>query len=97
MSAIGAELPPHLLAKRKRKQEEEAQNEHTTASGASRSASPGDGEKRRRVMGPAMPPAPLDERPEHPPRQATDSDSEDDDFGPTLPSSVVDEVWIESA
>ncbi|KAK5172305.1 uncharacterized protein LTR77_003943 [Saxophila tyrrhenica] len=87
MSDIGPELPPHLLAKRKRKQEEAAEAAPTTASGANQPASPGGGEKRRRVMGPAMPPAPLDERPTEPPKVPEDSDSDDDDgYGPALPS-----------
>lgn len=86
MSAIGPELPPHLLAKRKRKNEEEVENERTTSSGAKRSPSPSEGEKRRRVVGPVMPPASLDERPTEPPGQTSDSDSDDDDgFGPSLP------------
>ncbi|KAF2482256.1 hypothetical protein BDY17DRAFT_298207 [Neohortaea acidophila] len=90
MSGIGPALPPHLLAKRKRKQEEEADNATQAASGATASLSPGDGEKRRRVLGPAMPPAPLDERPEQPPDSSTRSNSDsddDDDYGPALPSS----------
>ena len=86
MSAIGPELPPHLLAKRKRKQKEQAEDEDTATSGAKRSPSLSAGEKRRRVMGPAMPPAPLDERPSEPSKPSEDSDSDDDDgFGPSLP------------
>ncbi|CAK4030786.1 Hypothetical predicted protein [Lecanosticta acicola] len=87
MSGIGAELPPHLLAKRKRQQEEEAEDAPATASGAKRSASPNEPEKRRKVMGPAMPPAPLEERPsEPPPPTEEDSSDDDDDFGPALPT-----------
>lgn len=86
MSAAGPALPPHLLAKRKRQQEEDEQNDGASPSGAKRSKSPEDGEKRRRVVGPAMPPAPLDQRPPEPANAAQDSDSEDDDgFGPALP------------
>lgn len=93
MSGIGPELPPHLLAKRKRRQQEEAENEVVTTSGAKRSPSPEQGDKRRRVVGPAMPPAPLDERPEEPLKRIEDSDSEDDDdFGPALPPDSEDEV-----
>jgi hypothetical protein len=85
MSALGPELPPHLLAKRKRQQEEQAKDDDIIPSGAN------EGEKRRRVIGPAMPPAPLDERPSEPPNPQTDaSDSEDDDFGPSLPSAAAD-------
>ncbi len=86
MSDIGPELPPHLLVKRKRKQEEAAEADPTTSSGAKQSQSPDGGEKRRRVMGPAMPPAPLDERPQDPLKTAEESESDDDDgFGPALP------------
>jgi hypothetical protein len=86
MSGIGPELPPHLLAKRKRRQEEEVEDGPAASSGAKRPASPTDGEKRRRVMGPAMPPAPLDQRPSEPANDHEDSDSDDDDgFGPSLP------------
>ncbi|KAM0724230.1 hypothetical protein Q7P37_000112 [Cladosporium fusiforme] len=89
MSGIGAELPPHLLAKRKRQQEEESQNAPSTASGAKRSPSPATSEKRRKVAGPAMPPAPLEERPTEPANRQEDNDddssSDDDDFGPSLP------------
>lgn len=96
MSGIGPELPPHLLAKRKRKQEEEAENETAISSGAKRSPSTSDGEKRRRVVGPALPPAPLDERPVEPTEHVQEnSDSEDEDeFGPALPASVEDEVLL---
>lgn len=88
MAGIGAELPPHLLAKRKRKQEEEAEDAATTASGAKRSTSSGEGEKRRKVIGPAMPPASLEERPDEPPNGVDESDDDSDDgFGPALPST----------
>ena len=93
MSAIGPELPPHLLAKRKRIQEKEADDAPTTASGAKPSLSPDSSEKRRRVIGPAMPPAPLDERPDEPPERFEESESEDEDgFGPTLPPNSGDRV-----
>lgn len=91
MSAVGPELPPHLLAKRKRKQEEDVKDETATASGAK---SPDEG-KRRRVIGPAMPPAPLDERPSKPAATQEDSsDDDDDDFGPPLPTSAADKVGV---
>ncbi|SMR52753.1 unnamed protein product [Zymoseptoria tritici ST99CH_1E4] len=87
MSGIGAELPPHLLAKRKRQQDEDADVAPTTASGAKRASSPDEPDKRQRVIGPAMPPAPLDQRPSHPPNTIEDDSSdEDDDFGPALPT-----------
>ncbi|CZT19469.1 uncharacterized protein RCC_05320 [Ramularia collo-cygni] len=86
MSGIGAELPPHLLAKRKRQQEEQASQTSTTTSGAKRSQSPDGPEKRRKVIGPAMPPAPLEERPLEPADAGEDESSDDDDFGPSLPT-----------
>ena len=88
MSGIGAELPPHLLAKRKRQQEEQTQDAPPMASGAKRLPSPEGVDKRRRVIGPAMPPAPLEERPTEPATaqpQEDESSSDDDDFGPSLP------------
>lgn len=86
MSGIGPALPPHLLAKRKRQQEDALEDAPITASGAKRSPSPTEGEKRRRTIGPALPPAPLEERPAEPASAAQESDSEDDDgFGPSLP------------
>lgn len=85
MSGIGAELPPHLLAKRKRQQDEQAQDAPPITSGAKRSPSPESAEKRRRVVGPAMPPAPLEQRPTEPAQQQEDESSDDDDFGPSLP------------
>lgn len=86
MSDIGPELPPHLLAKRKRKQGEAAEAAPAPISGAKRPDSPPNGEKRRRVIGPAMPPAPLDERPPEPAEKAEEDSSDDDDgFGPALP------------
>jgi len=93
MSDIGPTLPPHLLAKRKRQQEEASQDGPATDSGAKRARSPNADEKRRKVMGPAMPPASLDERPTHAPNAAeTDSDDDDDDLGPALPKDETDEV-----
>lgn len=87
MSDIGPELPPHLLAKRKRKQEKEAKSGSTTTSGATQPEASTNGEKRRRVLGPVMPPAPLDQRPLEPANTMDESSSDEDDgFGPTLPT-----------
>ncbi|KAK5112492.1 hypothetical protein LTR62_004249 [Meristemomyces frigidus] len=90
MSAIGPTLPPHLLAKRKRQEEEKTKDEPPQASGAKPTSSPDSGEKRRKVIGPAMPSAPLEERPNRSgsdSKEDDDSDS-DDDFGPALPGSI---------
>ncbi|KAL2353165.1 hypothetical protein BJ546DRAFT_881704 [Cryomyces antarcticus] len=91
MSAIGPELPPHLLAKRKRKAEEEAADAPSATSGASRASSPDSSDKRhqpRRAVGPTPPPAPLNERPLELARVGGDSSDDDDDYGPALPSVV---------
>nr|POF07870.1 gpalpp motif-containing protein 1 [Quercus suber] len=86
MSDIGPALPPHLIAKRKRQQEDKAANEFGTTAGAKRLQSPNGGEKRQRIIGPAMPPAPLDERPPGLPGAEESGGDDEDDFGPALPS-----------
>lgn len=98
MSSIGPDLPPHLLAKRKR----EAEGEQTAAklvespTSKSPARSPDGAEKRRRVMGPAAPPAPLNERPSISAQVEDDSDSSDDDFGPAMPSANAPKVCTHS-
>lgn len=90
MPAAGPQLPPHLLAKRKRQAEETPETNTTASSGASPSRSPTDESKRQRVLGPAPPPAPLDERPTQPAAPSDEdgsSSDDDDDFGPALPSA----------
>ena len=67
---IGPSLPPHL-AKRTRDDDDE------------RSASPDSGDKRRRVMGPAPPPAAIG--PSMPPQSRSRSSSVDSDVGPAPP------------
>lgn len=90
-SSVGPELPPHLLAKRKRKQEEEyAQQSAVVGSSTpvkSRSTSPESATKRRRVLGPAPPPAPLGQRPADPPTGG-DASSSEDEYGPVMPSKA---------
>ncbi|KAK4690316.1 hypothetical protein P7C71_g6445, partial [Lecanoromycetidae sp. Uapishka_2] len=81
MSTVGPELPPHLQAKRKR--EDETFN-NTPKRRRSSSTSSNDA-KLRRVIGPAPPPASLAELPPTAPDPNVDSDSSDDDFGPSLP------------
>ncbi|KAK6438458.1 hypothetical protein LTR95_005343 [Oleoguttula sp. CCFEE 5521] len=88
MSGIGADLPPLLLAKRKRKQEEKAAKESANSSGANTNDGSPTPEKRRRVAGPALPPAPLDERPDAPTSDKYDDGDDDDGFGPALPSTA---------
>jgi len=97
MSNVGPQLPPHLAAKRKRQQQEAEKAAQTeilsTASANVESVSEtiesddGDAtEKRRRTIGPSLPPAPIDEMPSYPP-EVEDESSSDDDIGPSLPSA----------
>ena len=85
MTSIGPTLPPHLTSKRKR---EDDDGGAVISQSRSRSTSVDVEDKRRRVLGPALPPAPIDQRPTSPPSEQDareDSDS-DDDFGPAPPS-----------
>jgi hypothetical protein len=80
MPTIGPTLPPHL-SKRKRDDDDDEE---------SRSPSPDTGDKKRRVIGPTLPPAPLDELPIEEPKKTSeseDSEDSDDDFGPALPDA----------
>ena len=87
MSIIGPELPPHLQTKRKRNEEDDKTEDISqTPPKRARSSSRGSEAKSRRVIGPAVPPAPLSERPTTSPKPDADSSSsDDDDFGPSLP------------
>jgi hypothetical protein len=90
MSSIGPDLPPHLLAKRKRQAEEVEKAEVapvlSNVAPVDVPKSPDGAEKRRRVMGPAPPPAPLDELPRTSAHDDEDSRSSDDDYGPSIPT-----------
>ncbi|KAF2498528.1 hypothetical protein BU16DRAFT_524630 [Lophium mytilinum] len=83
MPSIGPQIPPHLLAKRKR----DSEDDESPKPSPNRSSSPDSSDKRRKVLGPALPPAPLDERPPGNPSasDSDDSSSDDDDFGPAPP------------
>ena len=93
MPSIGPQLPPELQ-KRKRSDGEDEDNESSDSSTGpgpalqpERRSSP-PSTKRARVVGPAPPPAPLDERPPNDPmHDDEDSESDDDGFGPSLPST----------
>src|ERR1700744_2020968 len=96
MPSIGPQLPPELL---KRKRSENEGDEGDTSDSSTGPVPPPKPEKERsppsakraRVIGPAPPPAPLDQRPaSSSPRLGSDaeSDSDDDGFGPNLPSAV---------
>ncbi|KAF8473986.1 hypothetical protein BDZ91DRAFT_845427 [Kalaharituber pfeilii] len=96
----GPEIPPHILAKRKRKAEEAAAAA-AAAAAATTTLVTGPGkpevpssdnsesaEKRIRVIGPAAPSAPLDEKPQGTPNQDEEDSSGDDVIGPALPSGL---------
>jgi hypothetical protein len=84
MPSVGPQLPPHPAEKRRRSTDPLSDDD--------RPADPDSASKRRRVAGPSLPPAPLDERPAEPPGQNEGSDGEssssDDDFGPALPTAA---------
>lgn len=85
MPQVGPQLPPHLRSKRKH-EDEDWKPSHTAPPEANGS-SPDGAVKRRRVVGPAAPSEPLDER-----AMASDEDednkddsSSEDEYGPTPP------------
>ena len=93
----GPEIPPHILAKRKRKAEEAAAAAAAAAKSKVKAQSTSSNEeriiaqKRARVSGPAPPPAVLDERPDYP-TEYSETESSDDEIGPSLPSGLAPEV-----
>ncbi|KAF7511432.1 hypothetical protein GJ744_004621 [Endocarpon pusillum] len=88
MPSVGPGLPPANAAKRKRdaRNEDDETIPHSPQSLASGSNSPSTSAKKPRTIGPTLPPASLDERPTQPPEREADSSSDDDDFGPSLPT-----------
>lgn len=102
--SIGPQLPPHLLPKRKR--DDEADHDDQPAdlpSPALPTPSSPETPKRRRILGPAPPPAPLPSSPADAPPAADspfssfssesdygddDDDESDDDYGPALPGTA---------
>jgi hypothetical protein len=95
MSPIGPQLPPEM---QKRKRSDDEESDGGSSDSSTRPAPPLHSKKqpsppstkRARVVGPAPPPAPLDERPPNDPRHdhEEESESDDDDFGPSLPSAT---------
>lgn len=97
MAPVGPQLPPELQ-KRKRSPDDENEGQGSSSDSstgplpqrpASKESSP-PSSKRSRVIGPTLPPAPLDERPPSPPQPVDAHEgesSDDDDFGPSLPSA----------
>lgn len=86
MPTVGPARPPALAEKRKRDDSDSSDNEGPS--------SPDSAGKRPRIIGPAMPPAPLDERLSGSPPKSDDEhntdeeSSDDDDFGPALPTAA---------
>ena len=86
MSAAGPEIPAELLAKRKRQEDAQDTSEAgRPASPLSPSSSPASAGKRRRVIGPSLPPAPLGERPEDLQKSDDGDSSSEGEMGPALP------------
>jgi hypothetical protein len=87
MPSVGPSPPPGIAEKRKRDDSDD-----NDANNSSRSASPDSSSKKPRVIGPAMPPAPLEERPAKSSSPvgegSSEDDSSDDDFGPALPTAA---------
>jgi Protein of unknown function (DUF3752) len=84
MPAVGPELPPHLM---KRKRSSDSGSDDTGESSSPPRINATSRDKPRRVLGPALPPAPFDERPIEPADklEEEDSSSDDDGYGPSLP------------
>jgi len=86
---VGPPIPPHILAKRKL----DEGGENVAAASKVGPSIPDELDiKKRRMVGPAPPPAPLDERPNSGPGDGDGETSSDDDIGPTLPQSSASAV-----
>ncbi|KAI9783448.1 MAG: hypothetical protein M1816_001372 [Peltula sp. TS41687] len=88
MAITGPELPSAEKAKRKREDEdnEGALEPRPSASPRTVSGSAPSTDKRRRVIGPSLPPAPLNEQPDAPAESDGEDSSSDGDVGPALPT-----------
>ncbi|PUU78117.1 hypothetical protein B9Z19DRAFT_1101546 [Tuber borchii] len=88
---VGPSIPPHILAKRKL----DEGRENVAKVGPS---IPDELDiKKRRMVGPAPPPALLDERPNSGPEDGDGETSSDDDIGPALPQSSASAEEVELA
>lgn len=101
MSTVGPQLPPELQKRKRNGGDTDEDDSSDSSTGPlpqkvhPQKQSP-PSSKRVRVIGPSLPPAPLDERPSHPPQpdqdedgnDSSDDDDDDDDFGPALPSAA---------
>ena len=90
MPSVGPQLPPELQKRKRSTDEDDEEGSSSDSSTGPLPQRPGSGAqspssaKRSRVLGPTLPPAPLDERPSSPPQPESDNGSEssdDDDFG----------------
>src|SRR5436305_9637370 len=89
MTSAGPQLPSSSTVKRKRDEQldtVDGQSDTSTPSGA-QSLTPSSSVKRSRTIGPTLPPASLDERTPSEPDGNSDTSSDDDDFGPSLPGA----------
>ena len=86
---VGPSIPPHILAKRKL---DEGRENVAAASKVGPSIPDELDIKKRRMVGPAPPPALLDERPNSGPEDGDGETSSDDDIGPALPQSSASAV-----
>jgi Protein of unknown function (DUF3752) len=96
MPSVGPTLPPARAEKRKRDGQDEGDEHEARASTSpnSRSTSLSSSIKKARTIGPTLPPASLDERPANPPESDAESSSDDDDFGPSLPTGTSEQEAV---
>jgi Protein of unknown function (DUF3752) len=89
MTSVGPQLPSSSAVKRKRDEQSDTVDDRSDTSTPSqdRSLTPNSSVKRSRAIGPTLPPASLDERPPSEPDGDSDTSSDDDDFGPSLPGA----------
>ena len=96
MSGVGPELPPHLQQKiqqkRKRSVTPDQGDTGISTTPKASSKSPANCEKRRKPIGPCLPPTRLDERPSNDLAENSES-SNDDDVGPAPPPASGSQVW----
>lgn len=96
MPGVGPQLPPELPKRKRSIDDDGNQNDSSPSASDGHQPAPPPKEsetipspKRSRVIGPTLPPAPLEERPSTPAQEdSSESESSDDDgFGPSLPTA----------
>jgi len=89
---IGPQLPSQPDSVKRKRDTTECDENVASLAEIAHATAPSLHEKRQRVFGPALPPAPLDQRPEAdtevPSWGGSDDGDEDDDFGPSLPGAA---------